>query len=205
MNSYNKKIVLENGREFYGYGFGADTEAINEIVFNTSMVGYQEIVSDPSYTDQMVSDADIEKVLKAGQYAANGRGRMATKFVVVKNREIRDELSKMNADIMGTTSDPFYGAPVVIWVLADRNVHTYVEDGSLAIGNMLLEAHALGLGACWIHRAKEMSELPEGRALLQKWGVSDDEIGVGCCILGYAKGEQPEKKPRRNDQIIVVE
>ena len=147
-----------------------------------------------SYTDQMVSDADIEKVLKAGQYAANGRGRMATKFVVVKNR-----------DIMGTTSDPFYGAPVVIWVLADRNVHTYVEDGSLAIGNMLLEAHALGLGACWIHRAKEMSELPEGRALLKKWGVSDDEIGVGCCILGYAKGEQPEKKPRRNDQIIVVE
>ncbi|MFR2342676.1 MAG: nitroreductase family protein [Ruminococcus sp.] len=111
----------------------------------------------------------------------------------------------MNADIMGTTSDPFYGAPVVIWVLADRNVHTYVEDGSLAIGNMLLEAHALGLGACWIHRAKEMSELPEGRALLQKWGVSDDEIGVGCCILGYTKGEQPEKKPRRNDQIIVVE
>ena len=205
MQPYNKKIVLENGKEFYGYGFGADKEAINEIVFNTSMVGYQEIVSDPSYTDQMVSDADIEKVLKAGQYAANGRGRMATKFVVVKNREIRDELSKMNADIMGTTSDPFYGAPVVIWVLADRNVHTYVEDGSLAIGNMLLEAHALGLGACWIHRAKEMSELPEGRALLQKWGVSDDEIGVGCCILGYAKGEQPEKKPRRNDQIIVVE
>ena len=205
MQPYNKKIVLENGKEFYGYGFGADKEAINEIVFNTSMVGYQEIVSDPSYTDQMVSDADIEKVLKAGQYAANGRGQMATKFVVVKNREIRDELSKMNADIMGTTSDPFYGAPVVIWVLADRNVHTYVEDGSLAIGNMLLEAHALGLGACWIHRAKEMSELPEGRALLQKWGVSDDEIGVGCCILGYAKGEQPEKKPRRNDQIIVVE
>ena len=119
--------------------------------------------------------------------------------------KILDELSKMNADIMGTTSDPFYGAPVVIWVLADRNVHTYVEDGSLAIGNMLLEAHALGLGACWIHRAKEMSELPEGRALLQKWGVSDDEIGVGCCILGYTKGEQPEKKPRRNDQIIVVE
>ena len=70
---------------------------------------------------------------------------------------------------------------------------------------MQLEEHALGLGACWIHRAKEMSELPEGRALLQKWGVSDDEIGVGCCILGYAKGEQPEKKPRRNDQIIVVE
>ena len=126
------------------------------------------------YTDQMVSDADIEKVLKAGQYAANGRGRMATKFVVVKNREIRDELSKMNADIMGTTNDPFYGAPVVIWVLADRNVHTYVEDGSLAIGNMLLEAHALGLGACWIHRAKASLQICHER------GCSGKAAGRAC-------------------------
>ena len=94
-----------------------------------------------SYTDQMVSDADIEKVLKAGQYAANGRGRMATKFVVVKNREIRDELSKMNADIMGTTSDPFYGAPVVIWVLADRQY----ADGSTCIGTgCLLDSSGKG-------------------------------------------------------------
>ena len=54
MKAYTKKIVLENGREFYGYGFGADREAVNEIVFNTSVVGYQEIMSDPSYTDQMV-------------------------------------------------------------------------------------------------------------------------------------------------------
>ena len=154
---------------------------------------------------EQIKNEELQAILEAGKYAATGKGLQSPKMVVIQNPEVIAKLSKWNADIMGVTSDPFYGAPVVIWVLADRNVHTYVEDGSLAIGNMLLEAHALGLGACWIHRAKEMSELPEGRALLKKWGVSDDEIGVGCCILGYAKGEQPEKKPRRNDQIIVVE
>ena len=157
-----------------------------------------------SYTDQMVSDADIEKVLKAGQYAANGRGRMATKFVVVKNREIRDELSKMNADIMGTTSDPFYGAPVVIWVLADRNVHTYVEDGSLAIGNMLLEAHALGLGACWIHRAKEEFEQAEFKSLLKELGVEGDFEGIGHCILGYPD-QEAQAHPIQANRVTWVE
>ena len=157
-----------------------------------------------SYTDQMVSDADIEKVLKAGQYAANGRGRMATKFVVVKNREIRDELSKMNADIKGTTSDPFYGAPVVIWVLADRNVHTYVEDGSLAIGNMLLEAHALGLGACWIHRAKEEFEQAEFKSLLKELGVEGDFEGIGHCILGYPD-QEAQAHPIQANRVTWVE
>ena len=157
------------------------------------------------YKPEQIKDEELQAVIKAGEYAPTGMGMQSPKMVVVQDKETIKLLSDINAKIMGVDSDPFYGAPVVIWVLADRNVHTYVEDGSLAIGNMLLEAHALGLGACWIHRAKEMSELPEGRALLKKWGVSDDEIGVGCCILGYAKGEQPEKKPRRNDQIIVVE
>ncbi len=157
------------------------------------------------YTEEAVSETDLEQILRAGQYAPSGRNLMATKFVVVKNSEVRNQLSKMNASIMGVEADPFYGAPIVIWVLADRNVHTYVEDGSLAIGNLLLAAHALGLGACWIHRAKEMSELPEGRTLLRQWGVPDDYIGVGCCILGHAAGEMPEQKPRKKDQIVLVE
>ena len=151
-----------------------------------------------SYTDQMVSDADIEKVLKAGQYAANGRGRMATKFVVVKNREIRDELSKMNADIMGTTSDPFYGAPVVLVVLADKNRPTAVYDGSLVMANLMLEAHDLGIGSCWIHRAKEEFESEEGKELLKSLGIEGDYVGIGHCVLGYVDGEYPgipERKP----------
>lgn len=156
------------------------------------------------YTSEAVAEADLEQILHAGQYAPSGRNCMATKFVVIQNPVIREQLSKMNAAVMGIEADPFYGAPVVIWVLADRTVHTYVEDGSLAIGNMLLAAHALGLGACWIHRAKEMSELPEGRALLQQWGVPDTYIGVGCCILGHAAGEMPEQKPRKTDQIVFV-
>lgn len=156
------------------------------------------------YTSEPISESDLEQILCAGQYAPSGRNLMATKFIVIENPEIRNRLSKMNAAIMGVETDPFYGAPVVVWVLADRTVHTYVEDGSLAIGNLLLAAHALGLGGCWIHRAKEMSELPEGRALLQQWGIPDDYIGIGCCILGHAAGEMPEQKPRKTDQIVFV-
>jgi nitroreductase len=156
------------------------------------------------YTNEPVSEAALQQIVKAGQYAPTGRNLMATKFVVVQNPEIRNQLSAMNASIMGVEKDPFYGAPVVIWVLADRTVHTYVEDGSLAMGNLLLAAHALGLGSCWIHRAKEMSELPEGRALLQQWDIPDTYIGVGCCIVGHTDGVIPEQKPRKTDQVVVV-
>ena len=158
-----------------------------------------------SYTDQMVSDADIEKVLKAGQYAANGRGRMATKFVVVKNREIRDELSKMNADIMGTTSDPFYGAPVVLVVLADKNRPTAVYDGSLVMANLMLEAHDLGIGSCWIHRAKEEFESEEGKELLKSLGIEGDYVGIGHCVLGYVDGEYPEIPERKPNWVYNID
>ena len=158
-----------------------------------------------SYTDQMVSDADIEKVLKAGQYAANGRGRMATKFVVVKNREIRDELSKMNADIMGTTSDPFYGAPVVLVVLADKNRPTAVYDGSLVMGNLMLEAEEQGIGSCWIHRAKEEFESEEGKEILKSLGIEGDYEGIGHCILGYADGPAPKAAPRKDSYVYHID
>lgn len=156
------------------------------------------------YTEEPVAAEQLKAVLTAGQYAANGRSLMATKFVVVQNKAVRDQLAAMNAAVMGAEMDPFYGAPVVIWVLADRTIHTHVEDGSLAIGNMLLAAHSLGLGSCWIHRAKEMSEHPEGRALLREWGVPEEYIGVGCCILGHAAGTIREPKPRKEDQIVFV-
>ena len=157
-----------------------------------------------SYTDQMVSDADIEKVLKAGQYAANGRGRMATKFVVVKNREIRDELSKMNADIMGTTSDPFYGAPVVLVVLADKNRPTAVYDGSLVMGNLMLAAHNEGVGSCWIHRAKEEFESEEGKEILRSLGIEGEYEGIGHCALGYTEGEYPEGHERKDNWVYYI-
>ena len=100
-------------------------------------------------------------------------------------------LSALNAEIMGTKSDPFYGAPTVVVVFAEAGNRNGVQDASLVLGNMMNAAHAIGLGSCWINRARETFELPEGRELLKKWGVEGDWTGVGNCILGYADGDAP--------------
>ena len=115
------------------------------------------------------------------------------------------QLEKMNATILGNPdAHPFYGAPVVCVVFADTNVNTWVEDGSLVIGNMMAAAHSLGLGSCWIHRARQEFESAEGKALMKKWGVSENYAGIGHCILGYAAQEPAPAKPRKADFIVRV-
>ncbi len=155
-----------------------------------------------SYEDRQVSEEELKLVLEAGTYAPTGMGKQSPKMVVVQDKETRDKLSRLNASVMGTDTDPFYGAPTVIIVFADSNIHTYIEDGSLVMGNLLLAAYAVGLGSCWIHRAREVFELPEGKELMKKWGISENYVGIGNCILGYAKGERPVGLPRKADYIV---
>lgn len=148
----------------------------------------------------------LEQILKAGTYAATGRGLQAPIIVAVTNKELRDRLSKMNAAIMGNPeADPFYGAPVVLIVLADKSRSTYVYDGSLVMGNLMLAAHALGIGSCWIHRAKEEFESAEGKEILKSLGIEGDYEGIGHCVLGYADGPVPEAKPRKEDYVYYAE
>ena len=148
----------------------------------------------------------LEQILKAGTYAATGRGLQAPIIVAVTNKELRDRLSKMNAAIMGNPeADPFYGAPVVLIVLADKSRPTYVYDGSLVMGNLMLAAHALGIGSCWIHRAKEEFESAEGKEILKSLGLEGDYEGIGHCVLGYADGPVPEAKPRKEDYVYYAE
>ena len=153
--------------------------------------------------ERMPSDELIKEVVTAGEYAPTGRGMQSPRIVVVINKAVRDRLSKLNAEVMGTTSDPFYGAPVILLVLADKERPTYLYDGSLVMGNLMNAAHSLGLGSCWIHRAKECFDTPEGKALLRAWGVPENYRGVGNCILGYA-AEEPEAKPRKSGRIIKI-
>ena len=156
-----------------------------------------------AYTDEVPSDELIERVVDAGLWAASGRGRQAPIVLAVTDRALRDRLSAMNARIMGAPegTDPFYGAPVVLVVLADRSVPTHVYDGSLVMGNLMLAAHELGLGSCWIHRAREEFDSPEGRQILAELGVEGDYEGIGHCVLGYA-AEVPEPKPRREGRLL---
>ena len=156
------------------------------------------------YLPKQIKEEELQQILEAGIYAPTGMGAQSPIMVVVQDKETISYLSKLNAEVMGSTSDPFYGAPTVIIVLADKNRGTCVEDGSLVIGNMMNAAASLGVGSCWIHRAKEVFESSEGKELLKKWGIHGDYIGVGNCILGYADGELPAAKPRKENYIYRV-
>ncbi len=158
-----------------------------------------------TYQDKMPAKELIDKVTEAGTYAPTGMGKQSPVIVAVTNKDVRDRLSQLNAKVMGRDTDPFYGAPVVLVVLADRQYSTYLYDGSLVMGNLLNAAHAVGLGSCWIHRAKEVFDTPEGKALLKEWGLEGDYEGIGNCILGYNAQEAPLPKPRKANYVIHVD
>ncbi|MBR2779997.1 MAG: nitroreductase [Eubacteriaceae bacterium] len=156
------------------------------------------------FTDEMVPDEVIEKIIQAGTYAPTGMGKQSPIIIAVTNREVRDKLSVLNASVMGGKGDPFYGAPVVLVVLADKSIPTYLYDGSLVMGNLMLAAHDLGVGSCWIHRAKEEFASEEGKAILKELGIEGDYEGIGNCILGYADGPEPEAKPRKENYAYWI-
>ena len=155
------------------------------------------------YKAEQVTDAQLDAVLQAGLYAPTAKNNQKPVMVAVRDKETRDLLSKINAEIMGIETDPFYGAPCVIVVLADPEFPTWIDDGSLIMGNLLNAANALNLGSCWINRARETFDRPEGKELLKKWGLPEHFRGVGNCILGYA-AEEPALKDRLEGRIIKV-
>ena len=143
----------------------------------------------------------IDQVVRAGTYAPTGMGEQSPIILAVTDRETRDRLSRANAKIMGRDIDPFYGAPAVLVVLADKSKPNHVYDGSLVMANLMLAAHALGLGSCWIHRAREEFQQPEWQELLRSLGVEGEYEGIGHCILGYPDGPEPEAAPRQENYL----
>ncbi len=155
-----------------------------------------------NFKSSPIDEAVIGSIIEAGLYAASGRNFQGVKIISVTNKELRDRISEMNRKIGGWKEgfDPFYGAPVVLIVIADKSRPTFLYDGSLVMGNLMLAAHSLGIGSCWIHRAKEEFESDEGKKILTDLGIEGDWEGIGHCVLGYADGEKtdaPERKSRR--------
>ncbi len=158
-----------------------------------------------AYKPDMLPQEVIDKILEAGTYAPSGMGKQSAIIIAVTDKETRDRLSKMNAAIRGADFDPFYGAPVVLIVLANKEIPTYRYDGSLVLGNLMNAAHALGIGSCWIHRAKEEFESEEGKKILENLGISGVYEGIGHCILGLpAEGGIKEAAPRKSDYIYRI-
>ena len=156
-----------------------------------------------AYKETPVPKEVLERIIKAGTYAPTGRNLQSPIIIAVTDKQMRDKLSCMNKEILGTDTDPFYGAPAVLVVLAKKDVNTYLYDGSLVMGNLLNAAHFEGFGACWIHRAKEMFETEEGKKLLLDLGIKGDYGGIGNCIIGYPK-TTPEARERKKNYVYKV-
>ena len=171
---------------------------------NTELHALLERRSIRSYKPDMVPQELIDQVIEAGLYAASGHGEQDSIIVAVTNKEVRDKLSQMNRAIMGTKSDTFYGAPVVLIVLAPKSNKNGIYDASLIMGNLMQAAHAVGLGSCWINRAKQEFESEEGKQLLKDWGIEGEYEGVGHCILGYINGKVPPALKRKPNRVFYV-
>lgn len=159
-----------------------------------------------AYKSDMPKAEDIDKIIEAGLYAPTGMGYQKVIIIAVTDKETRDSLSEDNRAIAGLKegADPFYGAPVVLVVLAAKDMRTHVYDGSLVMGNMLNAAHALGLGSCWVHRAKEEFEMEKWQNLLKKLGIEGEWEGIGHCIVGYPDGEAPKAAERAAGRVYKI-
>ena len=157
-----------------------------------------------AYRPELIEAEKLNAIIEAGTYAATGMGKQSPIIIAVTDRDARDRLSKMNAAIMGADFDPFYGAPELLIVLADRAVPTHVYDGSLVMGNMMIAAADLGVASCWIHRAREEFETEEGRAMLRALGIEGDYEGIGHLILGYAAAPAKDPAPRKENYVYWI-
>ncbi|MCR4657121.1 MAG: nitroreductase [Lachnospiraceae bacterium] len=159
-----------------------------------------------NFKSDMVKEEELKAVIEAGTYAATGMGKQSPIIIAVTDKELRDRISEENRKIGGWPEgfDPFYGAPVVLIVLANREVPTYVYDGSLVMGNLMNAAESLGLGSIWIHRAKEEFESDFGKDILKRLGIEGDYEGIGHCALGYAKEPAKDAAPRKENYVYCI-
>ena len=157
-----------------------------------------------SYQPEQITDEQLNAVLEAGTYAPTSRGLQSPFIVAIQNEELKARLAKMNAEIMGVTTNPYYDAPTYVLVFVPSDAPNGIQDASLVMENMMLAAHAQGLGSCWIHREREMFATEEGKELMKQWGLPEGLIGIAALALGYPNGEPSPAKPRKEGYTRVI-
>lgn len=157
------------------------------------------------YTARPVEEEKLDAILEAGTFAPTGMNRQTPVIIAVRSAEDRKAVQSLNCQARGGSGDPYYGAPAILLVLADASTsNTWVEDGACVLNTMMQAAHSLGVSSCWIHGEREMFRLPDGKALLRKWGLPDTLEGVGSLAIGYADGPEPPAKPRKPGYIVKI-
>ena len=191
--------------------YAQETDKTDNIMDNVVLQAVKSRRSVRSYKKEQIKDEELKAVLQAGTYAPNGMGIQDSWIVAVQNPEIRAELVRMNAEILGTSSDPYYGAPTIVLVFGSdpEKWRNSIQDGSLVLGNMMNAAYAIGLGSCWINREMEMFATDEGKALMRKMGIPEELIakgltGIGALALGYPEGEPRPAKPRKENYYRII-
>ena len=157
-----------------------------------------------SYQQEQITDEQLNAVLEAGTYAPTSRGLQSPFIVAIQNEELKARLAKMNAEIMGVTTNPYYDAPTYVLVFVPSDAPNGIQDASLVMENMMLAAHTQGLGSCWIHREREMFATEEGKELMQQWGLPEGLVGIAALALGYPNGEPSPAKPRKEGYTRVI-
>lgn len=156
-----------------------------------------------SYRPDMITEQELDAILEAGTFAPSGKGMQSSQIVVVQNKDVIQQLVRMNQEVLGGSNDPYYGAPMIVLVFAQKDNPNHIQDASLVLGNMMNAAHALGVGTCWINRERQMFESEEGKQLMASWGVEEGSEGVGALSMGYPN-QSVEAKPRKSNYIIKV-
>ena len=157
-----------------------------------------------NYQPEQITDEQLNAVLEAGTYAPTSRGLQSPFIVAIQNEELKARLAKMNAEIMGVTTNPYYDAPTYVLVFVPSDAPNGIQDASLVMENMMLAAHAQGLGSCWIHREREMFATEEGKELMKQWGLPEGLVGIAALALGYPNGEPSPAKPRKEGYTRVI-
>ena len=172
---------------------------------NEVILALKERRSIRAYKPEQITDEELKTVLEAGTWAPTARGLQDPWIVAVQDPELLKKISKMNAAIWGREDiDPFYGAPTFVLVFGSEASANAVPDGALVLGNMMLAAHAIGLGSCWINREREMFATEEGKALMAELGLPEGLIGIGALALGYPAAPPRDPKPRKENYYRIV-
>lgn len=151
-----------------------------------------------SYRTDPVPEEKLEAVVKAGLMAPSAMNQQSWHFVVISGKGA-ERYRTYCIEKLGR--DPYYGAPAMILVFGKKDAIAPVCDGSLAIGNLLLAAKALGLGSCWIHCVNDLFKEETAAA---EWGVPAGYRPVGSVALGFPAGEAPAAKPRKEGTVTRI-
>ncbi len=171
-----------------------------EITMNETINTIKTRRSIKKYQNKMIPEDILDEILTTATYSPSGKNLQSSIIIAITNKEVRDKLSKLNAKVMNTDIDPFYGAPVVAVVLGNKEISTYLYDGSIVMTNLMNTAHSLGISSCWIHRAKEVFDTEEGQEILKSLGIEGNYEGIGNCILGY--GDETKTPSKRKENYI---